>query len=390
MNKKSVLVFIIWTILFSIFFWYTLVFWVWAFFGEDIQVVFKLSKNIYPNSLYLRDNKIAFKSNIDISNYNLISTCNTYWKFISKNKDIYIFNLKFFDNLCNDNYVFLTDLDNKKVSAIKFNIINEYKLYSNLIDYETPKLNSIYSALDKKKNNLIRYWEKYNTNFWGSYNDYILNNRALNEVLYNYNILKSIIESRKKKYLIPIKWNILPTNPNKLPNSSRAYRSDYTDWIHHGWDFNWNFWEQVIAIDDWIIIRVVSNFNFNNLNNIIRWNNILNSDKIKNLDILRGNQVWLKTNKWDVAFYSHLNDVYSNIKEGEIVRRWQPIWTIWITWIPDRNYIDYHLHLDIQKNPYNLLMVWKYDYDDYMNWDWYFKWKNLDTILENQTKIFEN
>ncbi len=389
MSKKSIVLYIIWAILFSVSFWYSLVFWAWAFFGEEIKTSFKLSNNIYPDSLYLKDNKIAFKSNINISNYKLTSSCEIHSAFISKKDNIYFFSLRLFDNKCDDNYVYLTDTENKKVSTIKFNIISEYKIYSNFLDYKNSKLDLIYNALKTKKDGLIKYSKKYNHNIHNSYYDYIINNRVLNEIIYNINIVKGIIDSRKQKYLIPIKNKVLPTNSSKLPNSSRNYRADYTDWVHHGWDFDWDFWEQVLAIDDWIIVRVVSGFNFNDLNQIKKWNDITNFEKIRNLDILRGNQVWLKTSKWDVAFYSHLNDIYSNIEQWQIVRKWQPIWTIWITWVPDASYKDYHLHLPIHKTPYNSNMSWKYDYDDYMNWDWYFEWDSLETILKEQSNVFE-
>lgn len=388
MTKKSILFHLFWAIIFSIIFWYSLVYWVWAFFWEDIKVTFKLSNNIYPDSLYLKENKIAIKSNIDISNHKFTSLCNLNYDFISKNEDTYFFNIKISDSKCNNNYIYLSDLEDKKILTIKFNIINEYKLYSVFIDNDDRKLENIYLELENKKNKLSNYSNKYDKNSGESYYNYLIKNRTLNELIYNLNILKSIIESRKKKYLIPIKWNSLPTNPNKVPNSARPYRGDYTDWVHQWWDFDWKFWEQLLSIDDWIIVRVVSNFEFSDLNNIQKWSWLTDFDRKKNLDILRWNQVWLKTSKGDISFYSHLNEIYSNIKEWEVIRRGQPIWTIWVSWVPDKNYTDYHLHLEIYKNPYDQKMVWKYDFDDYMNWDWYFKWEKPELILEKQSKIF--
>lgn len=389
MNKKSIVLYIVWAILFSVSFWYSLVFWAGAFFGEDIKTSFKLSNNIYPDSLYLKNNKIAFKSSIDISNFSLTSTCDIHSEFISSKNNVYFFNIKYFNNNCNDNFVYLKDLENNNVLTIKFNIISEYKFYSTFLDYKTSKLEKIYNALESKKNTLTIYSQEYKNNIHKSYYDYLINNRVLNELIYNINIVKNILDSRLLKYLIPVEKKILPTSPSKLPNSSRLYRDDYTDGIHHGWDFDWDFWEQVIAIDDWIIVRVVSGFNFNELNKIIKWDDISDFEMTRNLDILRGNQVWIKTSRWDVAFYSHLNDIYSNIKEWQVVRKWQPIWTIWITWVPDKNYTDYHLHIPIHKNPYIDKTAWKYDYDDYMSWDWYFKWDSLEIILKEQSNVFE-
>jgi len=389
MNKKNFFIYILTTIVFSVFFWYSIVFWIWNLFWPEIKTSFKLSNNIYPDSLTLKDNKVAFTSNIDISNYNLISSCNMHSNFVSKQDNIYYFSLRYFDNKCNDNFVFLKDEKNNNVATIKFNIVSEYQLYSNLIDYNTKKLNIVYNGLQKKKKSLLKYNGKYNKNLWISYYNYLIHNRTLNEVLYNTNIIKSILNLRNKKYLTPIDWTKVPERYTKLPNSWRWYRWDYTDWVHHWWDFDWEFWEQVIAIDDWLIVRVISDFDFEDLNKVKKWANLSDFDKNRNLDILRWNQVWLKTSKWDVAFYSHLNDIYSNIKVWEIVRKWQAIWTIWITWIPDKNYNDYHVHLPIHKNPYKINMVWKYDYDDYMAWAWYFKWETLAETLKKQNNVFE-
>jgi hypothetical protein len=181
----------------------------------------------------------------------------------------------------------------------------------------------------------------------------------------------------------------MPTLPSKVPNSSRLYRSDYTDWIHHGWDIDWYFWEQVIALQEWIIVRVVDKFEYSDLNMIKKWDNLTEDDKIKNLDILRWKQVWLKTVSWDVVMYSHLNDIYTNLNVWEFVNKWQPLWTIWITGVPDENYTDYHLHYEVHKNPFVTEKVWLYDIDDYMKWDWAFKWATIDFIVKNQWKYFE-
>jgi hypothetical protein len=182
----------------------------------------------------------------------------------------------------------------------------------------------------------------------------------------------------------------LPTLATKVPNSWRWYRANYTDGIHHWWDIDWKLWEQILAIDDWIIVRVVNDFKFDDLDKIKYWDNLTDYDKIKNLDILRGNQVWLKTMKWDVVFYSHLNEIFTNIEVWEVVKKWQPIWTIWITGVPDKNYKDFHIHFPIQVNPHEKKMVWKYDIDDYLKWDWLFKDKSINEILKEQYSIFES
>jgi murein DD-endopeptidase MepM/ murein hydrolase activator NlpD len=104
---------------------------------------------------------------------------------------------------------------------------------------------------------------------------------------------------------------------------------------------------------------------------------------------LRGNQVWLKTSKWDLIFYSHLAEIENGLKEWQKVFEWQTLGTVGITGVPDKNYTDYHLHFELRKNPYDLKMAWKYTLQDYMNWDWYFKWKSAQYIQQNQYTIFQ-
>ena len=180
----------------------------------------------------------------------------------------------------------------------------------------------------------------------------------------------------------------MPSKWDKMPNSGRWYRKDYTDWVHHWWDIDSNFWDNIIALDDAIIVRIVNGFEYSDLNSIKRGASLTNNDKIKNLDILRWNQVWLKTMQWDVVMYSHLDEVYSNLEVGDFVRKWEPIWTVWISGIPDKTYKDYHLHFVVHINPYDLEKGDSYDNDDYMKWDWLFKWKSQDYILDNWNKYF--
>jgi hypothetical protein len=143
-------------------------------------------------------------------------------------------------------------------------------------------------------------------------------------------------------------------------------------------------------LDDWIIVRTVNNFEFSDLKKITKWKNLTSDVLTRNLDILRWNQVWLKTMSWDIIFYSHLNEIFSNVNVWEVVKKWQPLWTIWKTGVPDANYTDYHLHFEVQRNPFNLWKNDSYDIDDYLKWNWLFKWEKHDYILANQFNYFEN
>lgn len=60
---------------------------------------------------------------------------------------------------------------------------------------------------------------------------------------------------------------------------------------------------------------MVRGFEWSDFSNIVYGDNLSEEQELKNLDILRGNQVWIKTMKGDVAFYSHLSSIPENITE---------------------------------------------------------------------------
>jgi len=143
---------------------------------------------------------------------------------------------------------------------------------------------------DISENNFINY-------------DIIKRSRYNKELKHLNKIITDIVKKRKHKYKIPVPGYKLPKYITKLPNSARNYRKDYTDGIHHGIDIDAPLWSRIVSIDDGIVIKVVKDFKFSDLNQIKRWKNLTYEQKLKNLDILRGNQVWIKTMKWDVVFF---------------------------------------------------------------------------------------
>lgn len=387
MNKKSILTWVIWIIVFSIVFGYSLVFaWTWLF-DNSLSISFKSSENIYLDSITLNKTKILFKSGHDLSEYKIKSECNIFSKLTSAKWWYYMFDLKFFDNKCEkENFVLVDSNDEVKLN-FKLNLLSEYDIYTKLLDLDSDKLARLKQILNKKIQS-YKQFQKYDSTIEKNYYIFLEKNRILSETIYNRDLIDKILEKRSEKYIVPVAWRKMPTNQSKIPNTGRPYRQEYTDWIHHWWDIDADFWEQVIALDDWIIVRTVTNFEFSDLDKIKKWKALSNEDLTRNLDILRWNQVWLKTMSGDVVFYSHLNEIFSNIKIWEVVKKWQPLWTVWKTWVPDENYTDYHLHFEVQKNPFNLQKNQEYDLDDYMKWDWLLKWKNTEFILENQFKYF--
>lgn len=389
MNKKSIFTWLIWAILFSLVFWYSLVFAGTGFFDGTTKVEFKLSDNIYQDSISLNSTKVMFKSWHDLSKYKIKSECSIFSKMAYKKDDLYMFDLKVFWNECDNKNFILVNENNEIVSQFSFNLINEYDILSKLLDLDTNNLQKLQLTLATKYKSYSKY-ESFDKNLESDYYSFLQKNRVLNETIYNKKLIDNIIKNRSEKYIVPVAWRSIPTNNVRLPNTWRPYRQAYTDWIHHWWDIYWNFWEQVISLDDGIIVRTVDQFDFSDLNKIKKWKNLSKDDLIRNLDILRGKQVWLKTMKWDVIFYSHLNDIFANVKVWEVVKKWQPLWTIWITWVPDEDYTDYHLHFEVQKNPFSLKAWESYDIDDYLKWDWLMDWKTIDYVKEHQLEFFEN
>ena len=393
MNKKSILIYIISTSLFSIFFWYYIAFWAIVFWSENENInkllYFKTSNNIYTDSNYLNKINFILNSKNDIKNYKFISKCAIKSKLTENYNDLYLFEVKFLKNKCLDKKISFVNTKNKSVYSSSINVLSEYDIYSKLLDYDTGKLLILKNNLEEKLKKYLIY-EKIPKKIDSKYFWFIKKNRKLNELKYNYEIVNNILKWRESKYTIPVIWEKIPYNYSKIPNAGRPYRAWYTDWIHHGWDIWHKFWENVVSVDNWIIIRVISDFKFSDLDKIKHKENLTYEEKLTNLDILRWNQVWLKTMKWDIVIYSHLNEVNPHISNWQFVTTWELFWTIWITWIPDKNYKDYHLHMEIYKNPYNILEAWKYSLMDYMKWDWYFKWESANSVLEKQSEIFKN
>lgn len=382
MHKKPLIISLVTAFILSLVFGYGLVLGKVNTYNGPIVSEFILSKNIYPESVWLDSTMIILKSGKDISDAKFTSKCDIFSKFVEKRNNYYIFSVKYFST-CDDNKIILKDIENNILFTQKLEFITEYKLWDKMIDYPTKNIEDVY----KKSEKIIENYKK--SLSWNNALKNVENVRKIEEVQFVNKILKNILEKRSEKYLIPVDGYQLPTKLSKIPNAWRPYREHYTDGIHHGWDVGSQLWEEVLALDDAMVVRVVTGFRFEDLWRIVYWEDLTEDQKIKNLDILRWNQVWLKTAKWDVVFYSHLQDIFPGVEEWLMVRKGQKVGTIGISGIPDKTYTDYHLHFPIHKNPLNPSQAGKYDYDDYMRWPWYLKEKNLYEVLEHQHEIFE-
>ena len=372
-------------ILLTFFVIFFLIFWGYFAFAKyfnswKITLYKTITENIYPDSKKLNYSIIIFKSEKDISWFKIKSSCKNKNNFITQKDNLYFFKFTLLNNLCEDNTFYLT---NWKKDFLKFNlnIIKKSDIFNNYSDYSDKWLKQVKKWLEEEIN---RFYKKNKINKQNIYSK-----RIYQELIYKKSILENILKRRKLKYENPVIWYKITTKLNQIPNAGRPYRSHYTDWVHHWWDIMAPEWTPVEALDDWIIIRVVSWFDFEDIASNIeeKWF-ISKTQKLRNLDILRWQQVWLKTTKWDVVFYSHLSKIYDNIKEWVFVKVWEKLWEIWKSWVPDRDYKDIHLHFAIMKNPHFENKIWNYTYQDIMAWNWYLKWLNPDEVLKKQKNIF--
>lgn len=379
MKKKIFILFMLFLLIGS---WITFVFWNFINFDKSIKLENILSKNVF---LWTNLNKtiLVYKSSTNLKDYKVISYCKNESKFLANSWDLYYFSLEFLDNICDNPNIILGNSDSKIENTLtKLKIDSEYNIFNFITDYDNKKLEKALEQLESSisKLEILKSQDK---TF-----EKLQKKRKLEEAKYKKYLISKVYEWRKLKYDVPVRWHSITTEKNEVPNAGRPYREEYTDWIHHGWDVDDKIWTNVIALDDWIIIRTVRNFEFLDLNNLKKWNKLSEDDKLLNLDILRWNQVWLKTTKGDVIFYAHLEKVFSDVIEWKIVKRWYPLWTIWISWVPDKAYTKSHLHFEISKNPHINKNAGKYIIEDYLKWDWELKWLWIEEVLEKQKKVF--
>jgi len=388
MKKTIILIFSF--LIFSILLSYSLVYWKWSILW-NIKSPDIISKNIFLDSTELNYTVVSYDTVEDLSSFKLNSNCNISSRFLWKKENRNYYKVIFLDNKCKYQKIYLQKWEETFFDTrFSLQLFSEWDVFWLFSDLDTNMLNKIKSSLELQIDKQLKI-ESNNieTRADVSIFDSLKNNRIYKELLYKKDILDRVLLSRKNKYISPIIWYDISEKKSKLPNAGRPYRSKYTDWIHHGWDVDSPFWSDIVSIDEWVVVRIVKDFSFSDLNKIKYWKDLTNEDKLKNLDLLRWNQVWIKTSKWDVVFYSHLSKISSYIKLWDLLKVNTKIWLTWISWIPDKNYSDYHLHFSVQKNPYNINKAWKYTILDYMKWDWYFKWKNEKYVTSHQWDIFE-
>ncbi len=358
----------------------------------DAKILTSLNNNIILWNNDLNSTFFVIKTDKKYTDLTLKSSCNNSQKIFYIDTKSYSFNLflvkfKFIDNFCVDKNI-LISIDNILCKNCKYNIKTKYEweILNTFLNYNTSLIKDQIDIVNKNIINFESEISQISTkNNFLSKIKLINKTYSLNYKKFELKLLHNIFNERKNiQYKIPVEWKEMPTKPSLIPNSLRPHRSQNTDWIHHWYDINSPKNTPVIAVWKWVIIRIKDNFIWDDFDKIIN-NNLTYIDKLNNLDIYRWNQVWLKTFDWNVFFYSHLNNVASDLYEWKIVNSWDILGFIGNSWVPDKNYNDYHLHFEIQINPFTQN---EYSNLDIMHWDWFWKWKSINWILSKNKSLF--
>lgn len=198
----------------------------------------------------------------------------------------------------------------------------------------------------------------------------------------------ALADARKNlKYLVPVANKPMPTDYPFIPGAGRPYRNGVTDGIHHGWDLMVKVGTPVRAVGEGVVVRVVSGFAWRDFDRIAK-GDIGPDQKALNLDVYRGNQVWLKTADGNVTFYSHLSAIAPDVAEGKRVAAGEILGNVGVSGVPDRNYKNPHLHFEIQKNPHD--GTDSKDPLSVMRWNWLGKDMGKAVVGEMAEEAFAN
>jgi len=163
---------------------------------------------------------------------------------------------------------------------------------------------------------------------------------------------RNILQDRDgMKYISPVAGYELPNDSVRIPGAGRPYRRDTTDSIHHGWDIMAPYGTPVQSLAKGKVIRIINNWSWADFKRL-KIGNLTQDDEAENLNIYRGNQIWLQTMDGNVTFYSHLSAISSDITVGSMVEAGTTMGNIGTSGVPDKNYKNIHLHFEIQENPF--------------------------------------
>lgn len=328
---------------------------------QSIELLRNLNPRIIPGNSSLASTVIVLRSKKDIEISSIKSPCPNTQKILYTNSanetsNIAVIELHFPSGSClNESLRIGVTGAESDTTTVNLGFIDTEKRYGALLDYSTANLDDIVeknlskiekitadlaplkdsnSIVDKLKNIELAYSKLSITEETDTIQD-ILTKRA------------------SGSYLIPVPGKSMPTRPSKLPNAGRPFRADTTDGIHHGWDIDAPIGTPVRAMSDGVIVRILSDFSWADFSKIIQGKNLSYTTKTLNLDVLRGNQVWLKMADGNIVFYSHLKKVNDSLYLGKKVKMGDNLGIVGISGVPDKEYNDSHLHIEIAENPHD-------------------------------------
>lgn len=99
------------------------------------------------------------------------------------------------------------------------------------------------------------------------------------------------------KYISPVLGKPLTIRSDIIPNAPRPYRKQTTDAIHHGYDIFAPIGTPVVAPSTAWVMRIASGFVWQDFQKLKKSDSLTDLDRARNLDLYRGNQVWLITER---------------------------------------------------------------------------------------------
>lgn len=362
----------------------------------EIKILSTSNKNIYTKNNWLNNIVLFVKTTKNVDEISINSTCDITSKLILNKEwdknNLLIYRVHF-PKECNDNIITIKNEKNNLTDFARINFFDYNQTLFNYLDEKIENLKIKKENLEKENSSILEQVKKIKENTQEEQNkdSIIIKYTKLTGLYYkkeindlNLEILDKIQKNNTDEFIIPVKWAKIPSKLNAIPWAGRPYRLDTTDGIHHWWDVFWPLGKEILASTNWVIVRIKNNFSWQDFDKLKKWE-LNEEDKAINLDIFRGNQVWLKTFNWDVIIYSHLSEVNNNLNVGDVIKIWTYLWKIWISWVPDKEYKNYHLHMEIQKNPKNKT---NNSLSDIMKWNYWWKWMATKDILKNGVKFF--
>jgi len=164
-----------------------------------------VSDDIYINSDVLNKNVLVYQSNIDISNATISSLCDINSEFLTSQDGLFFFSVDYTNDAgCRNGNVVLTLGEDSYANTIhKLNLISDISLYSNYIDYSTPKLKEYQSSL-KSDIEAFSIFKNYKQNDIIKYFKFHVGQKVYQNRVYESSIIDDILSARTEKYLVPV------------------------------------------------------------------------------------------------------------------------------------------------------------------------------------------